>query len=185
MNRKNSKNKGSSFERKTSKDLSLWLTKNDTNDDVFYRSQSSGARFTSRQKMNLTTENQHGDICASNDEGIWFTKIFFIECKHYKEIDLWSLITKNKSGNVVSWWEKIIKESKSISKIPMLIMKQNNKPTLLMTNNDLRHYLTYFNVFYKVSVKFDNLPEAYIYIFKDFLSIDPECLNELLLEKNK
>ena len=184
MGRNNSKNKGSSFERKTAKDLSLWSSYN-KDDDVFYRSQSSGARFTSRQKVNLTTENQHGDICASNDKGIWFTKIFFIECKHYTELNLWSLITKNKSGNIVKWWDKAVKESKSISKIPILIIKQNNKPTLLMTDNNLRHYLTYFTRNYQMSIKFDNLPEAYIYLFEDFLKIDPESLNELLWENNK
>lgn len=56
-----SKSKGSSYERKKIKHLSLWLS-NGKRDDILYRTAGSGARATCRLKYNQSTSNSCGDI---------------------------------------------------------------------------------------------------------------------------
>jgi hypothetical protein len=58
-------NKGTRFERKMCKLLSLWWT-NNQRDDVFWRTSGSGARAKSRSKRNQSTFGQYGDIQATD-----------------------------------------------------------------------------------------------------------------------
>ena len=72
--------KGSSFERETCKRLSLWWTAGE-DDDVFWRSQTSGARATTRKKQGKTTFGQDGDIAVTNPIGQPLLDFFSIELK--------------------------------------------------------------------------------------------------------
>lgn len=60
--------KGADFEREISRVLSLWWT-DGKRDDIFYRTQASGARFTSRNKAKKETAFQAGDITFSDPIG--------------------------------------------------------------------------------------------------------------------
>jgi len=60
--------KGSDFERQIAKALSLWWTDCER-DDVFWRTQTSGARATTRSKVGKTTYGQYGDIQAVDPIG--------------------------------------------------------------------------------------------------------------------
>lgn len=57
--------KGSSFERKMCKLLSLWWTKGQ-NDDVLWRSSNSGGRATVRGRQGKRTSGHCGDIAATD-----------------------------------------------------------------------------------------------------------------------
>jgi len=60
--------KGSSFERKICKQLSVWWSKG-TRDDIFWRTAGSGAMATTRGKKNKQTFGQYGDIQAVDPIG--------------------------------------------------------------------------------------------------------------------
>lgn len=73
-------NKGSSFEREISKQLSLWWTYGER-EDVFWRSQASGARATQRKKQGKNTFGQVGDITSTDPISQPFVDLFTIELK--------------------------------------------------------------------------------------------------------
>ena len=72
--------KGSSFERTICKKLSLWVSKN-KRDDIFWRTNSSGGRYTVRKKVGLDTYNQAGDITNAHPEGEFLVNYFIFELK--------------------------------------------------------------------------------------------------------
>lgn len=163
----NNKIKGSEFERKVSKELSLWIT-NNKRDDGFWRTQSSGGRWTSRRKSNQETYNQDGDITSTHPDCNFFSEFFCIECKHYKEINFWDFINKNKNG-ILSWWKKLSKESKELNKIPVLIAKQNYQPVLWISSNKLYEEFKLENPIMKIWLDDE---EIVIYKFEDIKKYD-------------
>lgn len=76
----NGAKKGSSFERKICKRLSLWWTGGER-DDVFWRSSQSGGRATQRAKSGKRTYGSYGDIAAVDPIGEPLLKLFTIELK--------------------------------------------------------------------------------------------------------
>ena len=78
--RKNTKEKGSQFERHTCKRLSLWWSYEE-DDDLFWRSQTSGGRATSRAKQNKRTLGQYGDVAAVDARGAQLIEACTIELK--------------------------------------------------------------------------------------------------------
>lgn len=162
----NGKAKGSGFERQISKELSLWWS-NGERDDLFWRTQSSGGRFTIRKRMGLKTHNQSGDVCSTHPNSELFSKIFHVECKSYKNIGLWSIVTGK--GLLVDWLVKA-KEEASGGKHVFLVAKENNRPVLVFLDRDIHRF---FCVPQKLSYKFSfSLGEdiIYGYLLKDILS---------------
>lgn len=89
--------KGPDFERTIAKQLSLWWTQDEKepSDDVFWRTQASGARATTRAKKGKRTDGQYGDICAVDERGKSLTDVFTVSLKRgYGEINLDSLFHK-------------------------------------------------------------------------------------------
>ena len=123
----NGKQKGGSFEREICKALSLWVSKGQ-NVDLYWRSAMSGGRATvAKGKV-----RQAGDITAVAPEGHALVDTFFIECKSYKNLSLDCLI-KGK-GNLIDFWQIAVKESAKYNRIPLLIFKQNRRPTIVCTS---------------------------------------------------
>lgn len=169
----NSKSKGNRFEREISKRLSLWFS-NGESDDLFWRTASSGGRFTQRFKKGKNTVNQAGDItntCADSEE---FSKYFLIECKSYKDIKLWTLLTGIEvKDSVLEWWNLTKKKSSELNKIPVLITRQNRKPDLLITNNHMPQLISPNAVFKS---------DIFVYKLDDFLTIKcHDIINELVI----
>lgn len=171
----NGKNKGSSFERDISKKLSLWISEG-KRDDLLWRSQSSGGRWTQRNKKGLKTENQVGDIASTNEESKWFVDKFIVECKSYKDINLWSIITKSK-GTIIDWLDTILEQCEKEGKIPFLIVKENNKPILVIThsiegsilyNSELRFDYKEEEIFV---YKLENILKSSVKYFRDYCRI--------------
>lgn len=127
------KRKGSAFEREICKRLSLWVS-GGKKADLFWRSAMSGGRATvARKKGGLV--RQAGDITATAPEGHAFTDVWFVECKAYKQIDLAQFLVLRK-GMLAGWWNKCKFEARQYGREPMLIVKQNGWPVLVVTKYD-------------------------------------------------
>lgn len=105
-----SSDKGSGFERELCRELSWWWT-HDRLDDVFWRSQASGARATQRTKKGRTTKGQYGDIAATDPIGIPLINIITIEAKRgYSDFSFNELLDK-KGHTGPGDWEKLIAQA--------------------------------------------------------------------------
>lgn len=126
-----SKNKGSSFERSLCNKLSRFVDP-DGKETIFWRSAMSGGRATVQNKKGGKNTRQLGDITAIDPRGAWLNENFIVEAKHYKKLDIESFLLK-KTGVLYGFWRKLRKLCKKHSLHPILIAKQNNLPTLLLT----------------------------------------------------
>jgi hypothetical protein len=136
-----SKNKGSNFERKICRQLSLWWA---GRDDIFWRTAGSGARATVRAKRKCSTANSAGDICALDHGGKPFTDHFLVELKiGYSKgggIDVLKLLdsaNSKKGALLLQWWLKAKKEMKFARRkeIWIIFQRDRGKP-ILMTRGD-------------------------------------------------
>jgi hypothetical protein len=125
-----SKAKGSAFEREVCKRLSAWLT-DGVRPDIFWRSAMSGGRATIARKRGVEVR-QAGDITAVAPEGHALTDRVYIECKHYKDLQLDSFVVKG-IGMLATFWERTCKEAGARHREPWLIARQNRVPTVLVT----------------------------------------------------
>ena len=173
----NFKEKGNNFEREVSKLLSLFLSEG-KEDDLLYRTASSGARYTSRKMKGKDTRNQSGDITSITPEADDFINSVNIEVKHYKDIGLWSLFTGASNSNILEFWNQVRRDADSTSKLPMLIVKQNYKPVLLVTNEIMYNILVGHFKYPKVQIRLANDEIIYLYILNDILKINPEAFIE-------
>lgn len=126
-----SKAKGSSFERRVCKELSLWVSGGE-HEDVFWRSAMSGGRATVASRRGVKLRRQAGDITATAPEGHVLTDRFYIEVKHVKALDFLSFFTRN-TGSLAKYWKTAKREARRHGLLPMIIAKQNSLPTILMT----------------------------------------------------
>lgn len=125
----NGKHKGSSYERAICKQLSLWVT-NGGNADIFWRSSLSGGRATVAHRKGQTVR-QAGDICAVSPEGHQLCDAFFLECKHYRNLDFGNFFIRG-AGTLSKFWRVACREAKRHDKAPMMIARQNRYPDVLM-----------------------------------------------------
>lgn len=121
------KAKGGEFERSVCKALSLWVSKGQ-NVDLYWRSALSGGRAT----VAKGAVRQGGDITAVAPEGHVLTDQFYLELKHYKKLSI-DCFLKGK-GPLLDIWNTTVKEATKYNRIPVLIYKQNNWPTIFCTS---------------------------------------------------
>jgi hypothetical protein len=124
------KAKGAAFERYVCKELSKWLTQG-KRQDVFWRSAMSGGRATIGRRSGLDLSRQAGDICAVAPEGHSLTDVFYIECKHLKNIGLIHLMTSG-GGRLLKLAHKTIGHAEEHGRQAMLILRQNLWPDLVI-----------------------------------------------------
>lgn len=137
------KKKGSAFERDVCRKLSLWVSRGKKS-DLFWRSAMSGGRATVARHKGESVR-QAGDITAVAPEGHVLTDRYYVECKFYRDLDILSFLFHNK-GKLAGFWKDTVRESdRHNCREPMLIAKQNNFPTLLISW-DSRFVGRYINV---------------------------------------
>jgi hypothetical protein len=148
-----SKVKGGSFERKICKELSFWVS-HGAHADLFWRSAMSGGRAT----VHGRDVRQCGDICSVSPEGHTLTDIFFIECKHTKNMQLIRFFTEAKGGpkSLMRFWIVCCREAAKHGKWPMLIAKQNGVATLMVLQES-------WAMATRVPVK--GMPDCYVHLF--------------------
>lgn len=170
----NGKSKGSSYEREISKKLSLWLSEG-KRDDLLWRTQNSGGRFTTRRKLGIDTQNQDGDITSTDPEAQFFSDRYTLELKRYGDVNLWGLLTK-KGGGIILFWKQTIRQASDSNKIPILIVKQDRKPALWISNNDFQYNIDeYFHWIPRMQSEYHTTEQKMnIYFLDDILSLDPK-----------
>ena len=95
--------KGSEFERRICKKISLWWS-DDYHDDLFWRSSTSGARATTRKKSGLKTRGHYGDIAATCPDGERLIDCITFELKRgYSSATFQDMIDKPIHGASQVW----------------------------------------------------------------------------------
>ena len=157
------KAKGGQFEREVCVALSNWVS-NNKRDDIFWRSAMSGGRATVKFKKGKNNISQIGDISAVDKAGHPFLKLFVVECKNYKNLQILSLLfDKPKNGSLLEFWEKLVIDCSTANKHPFLVAKQNFKPfELLLTDVN-------FYPLIKPLLVFTN-HNCLVYNFNDFIT---------------
>lgn len=128
MKKGGGKAKGAQFEREVAVALSLWASHGER-EDLFWRSAMSGGRATVAHKKGKHLAAQSGDLCAVHPLGQPFIDKFYVELKHYKDLQYHGLITG--TGTFVGFWESTVKQAAIYNKHPMLIAKQNRLPIVV------------------------------------------------------
>jgi len=122
--------KGASFERFVCKGLSLWISGGER-DDIFWRTSLSGGRATIGLRSGMTRLRQAGDVAAIDSLGERLLNHIVIECKNYRDIQLFGGVV-NDRGYLYGWWHELRHHAYKFDKRPMLIARQNGFPTVCL-----------------------------------------------------
>ena len=95
----------------------------------------SGGRATMGGKVGKLRKAQAGDVCAIDPLGHRLTDWYMVECKHLDDLALTGWVTRQ-AGECYHIWHKLIEQSFTHGKMPLLIARQNNYPVLCMTTLD-------------------------------------------------
>lgn len=132
----NPSRKGFSYEREIAKKLSLWITKEKSN-DVLWRTEGSGGRFTNQKGKILT--NSVGDIGVKDpscEQAVSFINNVVIECKkgYSKDIDFLDLLDRKKGVPLLKkWLDKLHNEAiLTYRNWCWIIFRRNNKHDVLL-----------------------------------------------------
>jgi hypothetical protein len=134
-----SQRKGSAFERKICKALSLWVSKGRRR-DLFWRSAMSGGRAKIFRRQGHDMRHQAGDICSVSPDGHVLTDYWCIECKIYRDLQLDNFIF-GLPGPVLRFWKQTCDEAHRSGRHPMLIAQQWRGPIfVVMSPQEASHY---------------------------------------------
>jgi len=92
----------------------------------------SGGRSTFAAKKGVKLNRQAGDICAVAAEGIDLTEYFYIECKHLRTVRFDLFVLEDK-GPLARFWRTACKQAKQYGREPMMIVKANHGPIMMIT----------------------------------------------------
>jgi hypothetical protein len=132
--------KGQDFEREFCKSLSRWWTRGTCNerDDVFWRTQNSGGRATTRHKQGKTTRGQYGDIMATDPIGQPLLDLLTFELKRGYSTstigDLLDTLEQSTSQQYEKWLAKAedtAERSGSVS-YALVVRRDRRSPLILM-----------------------------------------------------
>jgi hypothetical protein len=192
---KNPKAKGSQFERDIARRLSKWWMNDTAQDDVFWRTDSSGGRSTQRAKQGKTTRNATGDISSCCTVGELFTDNFVVEIKRgYNKLDPLLLLDKPENKNHIfrDWWKKLDLECiRDNAAWPMLIFKRDRSETCVAISEHffevmLSHYGYTPRINWIVCIFADQqVPNAVIMNLEQFLIWLPGPVLREYLRKNE
>jgi hypothetical protein len=130
------KEKGARNERRLSRELSL-LISNGERDDLLWRSAMSGGRATVGKRSGKQRHAQAGDLSSIDRKSHWLVRDWYIEAKHYHELQILRGMLFN-SGRLYRFWRHTVKEAAHYGKKPMLLAKQDRQPELLIINKGER-----------------------------------------------
>ena len=151
----NGKSKGSSFEREISKKLTAWAS-GQTEKLWYWRTPSSGA-------MGKNYYDIGGDIVSLVAEAEPLTKLFNIEIKHHKDVDL--LDYWNKSSKINAFWTQCCGDATRAGRWPLLIMKVTHRNTFIGLGNSIE-----LNIPNCINIMYQDKDNLKLYLFDDWLT---------------
>ena len=164
--------KGGGFEREISVKLSKWYSGN-TRDDIFWRTDSSGGRFTSRKKAGKELENQAGDITYRDVIGKPLIDKYNFEFKTG-----YSIKSKRKDGSVyqINWCLLDLIDSKQILPMILYFWKQaadtaeqtNKRPILITRRTNKKAIIVITKILFNSIVGYVNNPDFLFIEFPGF-----------------
>jgi hypothetical protein len=165
----NNKAKGSEWERKLCKFLTVWATGNEK-PYVFWRTPGSGSFVT-----NKVSTDASGDIISILPEGRFFTDIISCEAKiGYEDTDLFKHFKLNKNNTIETFWAQCIRDSRTANKYGMLIYKKKLYPSIVGIEADMVKLLVKqkLELPKSLTINFKNeLPDMVMYDFETLFSI--------------
>lgn len=164
------KGKGQQFERDVCRKLSLWIS-HGRSKNLFWRSSQSGGRATTLRKKGENLSVHAGDIAAIDPGGERFIKTFFVECKRYRSLHMDQLFYPVR-GMLKPMWDKCQEQASAYGKVPLLIVKENGRSMLLVTNGGYDEMQPLLRARFR-NYDFDGC--GYVYLFSDILTTDPEA----------
>lgn len=183
--------KGGEYENEIAKLLSLWWADNQR-DDIFGRSDSSGARFTQRRKKGKDTANQGGDLTFIDSIGEPLIKTWNIECKTgyglktKDEIIRWDVLdfldSKQKNPVLQVFWNQCSRDADLTNRQPILIFRRNRRETCICFLKDYEEHLSdfYGSCFVpKITISIENQRLTIIKL-KDFFEWIPDIKQSLI-----
>lgn len=134
----NGSQKGAAYERLIAKQFSLWISMGRTA-DLLWRSAGSGGRSTMRRKQTGKGIDYHAsDIAPLHPDAEPFSGTFTLECKSYRSIELRQVLYDWKASIVAKWWAQACRDAASVNRFPLLVMKENQKPSLVVIGKQAR-----------------------------------------------
>ena len=138
------KSRGSAFEREVAELFSLWWTDGER-DDIFYRSHSSGGRFTARKKGGKDTALQGGDITCTDPTGEPLVRAWNMELKTgygtktKSGLIRWDILdfidSRQRTPILMNMWEQCKRDADLTGREPVLIFRRNNRlPCIMFTH---------------------------------------------------
>lgn len=180
MKRGGGKGKGSAFERVVCKQLSAWVSAG-KRDDLFWRTAGSGARATQVFKASGRTVQGVGDVVSVHPDSAWVTAAFAVEAKHLKDLKLAGDVFFGLTSGIGFHWKKICEQAADADRLPMLIARQNGRPTILWLPAGLCNGLVRQRRLDRVLISVSRYPDAVAVGFDEFLAaVPPQVLRESL-----
>jgi hypothetical protein len=123
--RKNTKSKGSAFERFIAKEISKWLMGGEDTEPLVWRSSNSGGTFTTNRRRGHSRQAaMASDLISIDDRADWFMNLFSIECKTgYKTASIFSVFKETKGDVLRGFWEQVSRDAGFSLRQPMLIFR--------------------------------------------------------------
>ena len=191
----NSKQKGGNFERLTCRQLSLWWSQDqvEPNPDVFWRSQNSGGRATTRtKKAQKNLQGQHGDMTFTDPVGKPLIDLITFELKvGYSKASIHDALdrpTGSKSSIHEEWFKKAQASSEAAGTFAWaLIHKRNRREAMIFM--PLHAWMTFEDIAGDLPMDFITIGACKIAIvghrLSDFLDcFKPRHAKELLEKLN-
>lgn len=155
--RKNSRNKGSRFERSVAKAWEYWTGYK------FSRTPGSGGWAKAKDAV--------GDlVCTDDKHSRRFP--FSIECKNYQDIKFEHLLLGTRTCKIHSFWEQASRDANKVGRLPILIMRYNSMPkgeAFFVVGQELTSWLSSMPL-KCMTISLDNLYLG-IFMFKEIQSI--------------
>lgn len=104
-------------------------------DDLLWRSAMSGGTATRGKRHGKRREAQAGDISSIDGKSTWLVRDWYIEAKHYHDLQILRGLLVN-TGRLYRFWCHTVREAKFYHKRPMLIAKQDRLPELVLVTRE-------------------------------------------------
>lgn len=171
--------KGSPFERKICKELSLWWSGGNRT-DIFWRTPTSGGMATTRGKKGEHTRGMYGDIMATDPSGEPFLKAFCVELKKgYSDESILDLFDRNNSSSYRKWLKKLEETRKTSEALSIMLIHQRDRRNAMVFISLMAFNMLGLGAQHTIWIYCKSLPPLAGMSLKSFLSfVSPQNIKD-------